>query len=380
MDDINAYRKSWLDVLEKISKPILINISEATLIENMPIECINEDRAKFAPLEAVGRLICGIAPWLELGVDETEEGKLREEYINLVQNGLINICNPKSADYLVFDEGYQPLVDVAFLAQGILRAKTQLWDSLNEKELIINAFLKTRRIVPGNNNWSLFASMVEAFLLETTGEYDEGRMMRGIDEFLNNWYCGDGFYGDGDKFHFDYYNSFVIHPMLTECLLILQKHGKCDGDIVNIQLNRLKQYASHLERLISPFGTYPIFGRSMAYRTGVFHALGLACLLDLYGDNIKPAQVRSALSSVIQNQFIDENFDENGWLKLGFKGHQIGIAEEYINTGSLYLCSTVFLPLGLSPKDSFWSEPYESWTQIKGWLGKDIKLQKSIND
>ena len=348
MDSINTYRKSWLEVLEKISKPILINIAGATLKRNMNIECMNEDRIKYAPLEAVGRLICGIAPWLELGVDETLEGKMRQKYINLIHKGLINICNPQSKDYLIFDEGYQPLVDVAFLAQGILRAKTQLWDSLNEKELIIDAFLKTRVIPPWDNNWLLFASMVEAFLLETTGECDEERLMAGVNKFINEWYCGDGFYSDGYEFHFDYYNSFVIHPMLTEILLILHKHGKYDESKLNIQLNRLKQYASYLERLISPFGTYPIFGRSMAYRTGVFHALGLSCLLGLYDDNIKPAQVRSALSLVIRNQFVDENFDKDGWLKLGFKGHQIGIAEEYINTGSLYLCSTVFLPLGLN--------------------------------
>jgi hypothetical protein len=30
------------------------------------------------------------------------------------------------------------------------------------------------------------------------------------------WYKGDGFYGDGPDFHWDYYNSFVIQPMLLE--------------------------------------------------------------------------------------------------------------------------------------------------------------------
>lgn len=380
METINVYRKLWLDILSKIANPILSNIAESKLKQNMHVECSDDERIKFAHLEAVGRLTCGIAPWLELGIDETSEGKMREEYITLIQKGLINICNPQSEDYLVFDEGTQPLVDVAFLAQGILRAKTAIWEPLNEKELVINAFLKTRSIIPYNNNLLLFASMVEAFFLETTGECNEDRLMYGVNKFMNDWYCGDGYYSDGEKYHFDYYNSFVIHPMLTEILLILKKHDMCDEKLVNIQLNRLKHYASHLERLISPEGTYPIFGRSMAYRTGVFHALGLSCLLGLYGDEVKPQQVRSALSSVIKRQFSEENFNENGWLKLGFKGHQIGIAEKYINTGSLYLCTTVFLPLGLPETDEFWVAPYENWTSIKGWTGKDIKFEKPIND
>ena len=44
---------------------------------------------------------------------------------------------------------------------------------------------------------------------------------------------------------------------------------------------------------------------------------------------------------------IKGNFDEHGWLTLGFAGHQPQIAERYISTGSLYLCSTVFTALGL---------------------------------
>ena len=117
----------------------------------------------------------------------------------------------------------------------------------------------------------------------------------------------------------------------------------------------------------------------MSYRTGVFHALGLSCLLGLYNENIKPEQVRSALTTVIKRQYSNENFDKNGWLKLGFKGHQKGIAEEYINTGSLYLCSTVFIPLGISEENRFWSAPYESWTSIKCWNGKNIKLEKPLD-
>lgn len=380
---MNVYRKSWLDCLFKIADPVLENISKGTLKKNMPIEYVKEEKIKFAYLEAVGRLVCGIAPWLELGADDTIEGKMREKYINLINEGLVNICNPQSDDYLLFDGYHQPLVDAAFLAQGILRAKTQLWDNITEdaKQLIRDAFLKTRSITPYHTNWLLFASMIEAFFLDTIGECDEDRLMYGVNKFMNEWYCGDGHYSDGEKYHFDYYNSFVIHPMLTEILLILKKHEMCDEQLVNIQLNRLKQYSAHLERLISPDGTFPIFGRSMAYRSGVFHALGLSCLLGVYDDDVKPEQVRSALSTVIRRQFSgEENFDENGWLKLGFMGHQIEIAEEYINTGSLYLCSTVFLPLGISEEDRFWSAPYESWTSIKGWYGKDIKLEKPIDD
>ena len=48
------------------------------------------------------------------------------------------------------------------------------------------------------------------------------------------------------------------------------------------------------------------------------------------------------------------------------------MGEEYISTGSLYLCSTVFLPLGLRQDKEFWSLPDEDWTSKKIWSGLDM--------
>ena len=122
----------------------------------------------------MGRLVCGIAPWLELGPDNTPEGKLREKYINLTVKGLKNAVNPGAPDYLVFGEPSQPLVDAAFLAQGLLRAPKQLWGNLDlqAKEWMITELKRSRNIKPFENNWLLFASTVEAALLEFTGECD----------------------------------------------------------------------------------------------------------------------------------------------------------------------------------------------------------------
>ena len=151
-------REIWVNTLSKIINPVLTNMANETLKKNMPVEYVKDERAKFAHLEAVGRTVCGIAPWLELGPDNSKEGKIREKYINLTTEGLVNICNPKSPDYLIFNQPHQPLVDCAHLTEGLLRAKTQLWDNINSdgQELIIDALKKTRSIQPWNNNCSDF--------------------------------------------------------------------------------------------------------------------------------------------------------------------------------------------------------------------------------
>ena len=71
-------------------------------------------------------------------------------------------------------------------------------------------------------------------------------------------------------------------------------------------------------------------------------------------------------------------FDRDGWLRIGFCGHQPGIGEAYISTGSLYLCSVGLLPLGLPPDDEFWKGTYQDWTSRKVWAGQDMKADRAI--
>jgi hypothetical protein len=67
-------------------------------------------------------------------------------------------------------------------------------------------------------------------------------------------------------------------------------------------------------------------------------------------------------------------------LRIGFYGHQPEIAETYISTGSLYLCSAAWLPLGLPETDQFWSAESRPWTAKRVWAGQDVKADHAIAD
>jgi len=96
-------------------------------------------------------------------------------------------------------------------------------------------------------------------------------------------------------------------------------------------------------------------------------------------DGLSPAQVRCALTAVIQRTLsAPGTFDKDGWLTIGVCGHQPGLGEGYISTGSLYLCTTVFLPLGLPPEDPFWDDPNEPWTAKKIWSGGDAPIDRAL--
>jgi hypothetical protein len=144
---------------------------------------------------------------------------------------------------------------------------------------------------------------------------------------------------------------------------------------------RAQRYAAIEERLIAPDGTYPPIGRSLAYRFGAFQHLAEMSLRRQLPEGISPSQVRSALTAVMTRQIgAKGTFDRNGWLTIGFAGHQPSIGESYISTGSLYLCSAAWLPLGLPASDEFWSAPAQMWTQQQAWSGLDLKPDHAISD
>ena len=191
---------------------------------------------------------------------------------------------------------------------------------------------------------------------------------------------GDATYGDGDQFHWDYYNSFVIQPMLVDIVKILNRHKLASDATYNTVEARMARYASILERSISPEGTFPPFGRSLCYRTGVFQALGQIALMHKLESTVTPAQVRCAMTAVTKRLMeAPGTFDDKGWLKIGLVGSQPSMGEAYVNTGSLYLCTTGFLPLGLPADDPFWATPDEPWTTVKMWQGVDMPADHSFN-
>jgi hypothetical protein len=378
-------RKYWLDVLIRLANPLLESLSKGGLKKSMPVECkpgMEANRRQVTYLEAFARLMTGMSPWLELGADETAEGLLRRKFILLAQKSLKNAVDPQSPDFMNFTQGGQPLVDAAFLAHAILRAPNVLWDQLDAttRQQLVAAMKNSRTITPGYNNWLLFSAMVEAFLLFAGEQYDEMRMDLAIRKHME-WYKGDGLYGDGPDFHWDYYNSFVIQPMLTDVLQQLMKRSNKYEGIYQTVVNRAKRYAAIQERLISPEGTFPAIGRSLPYRFGAFHLLTQMALQHRLPDNLKPAQVRSALSAVIKRMMEAPGvFDSKGWLSIGFCGHQPNIGETYISTGSLYLCSVGLLPLGLPASDPFWADAPMDWTSKKIWSGQDIQADHAIDN
>lgn len=383
-------RELWCDVMYRMAAPVLSNMSEGKLQENMQVELSptwdgRDKRVTY--MECFGRLMAGLAPWLSLPDDDTPEGRQRRQLRQWALKSYAQAVDPDGKDYLLWRKEGQPLVDAAFLAQSFLRAYDVLWMPLDSvtKRRYIEEFTQLRRVDPPYTNWLLFSATVECFLRKAGAPSDTYRItsaLRKVDE----WYVGDGWYSDGPHFAFDYYNSFVLHPMFVECQEVMTGGGK--SGVWNMPANgfgrsvkRMQRFGAILERLVSPEGTLPVFGRSITYRTAIFQPLALLAWKGWLPEDLPAGQVRAAMTAVIRRMFADNrNFNEAGFLVLGFNGNQPGVSDWYTNNGSLYLASLAFLPLGLPADHPFWTEAPLPWTSKKAWEGEDFPKDHAFGE
>lgn len=378
-------RQYWLSVLERLSLPILQAFADRRFKATFPVETLPghaEHRGQVTHLEALARLLTGIAPWLESTPTDAAEAALHSKLRKLAHAALESGTDPQSPDRLNFTVDSQPLVDAAFLAHAIVRAPQALYASLPSevRKRLIADLLITRKIKPFFNNWLLFSAMVEACLATVDEPWDAMRVDFAIRQH-EQWYKGDGAYGDGPLFHWDYYNSFVIQPMLTDVLDCASARNDSWKELLQRMHHRSARYALVLERMVAPDGSFPAIGRSICYRGGAFHHLAHVALAKRLPERLAPAQARCALTAVIKRTMeAPGTFDDAGFLRLGLAGHQVDLAEAYISTGSLYLCSTALLPLGLPATDPFWSAPAMPFTAQRVWAGQHALRDGAIGD
>ena len=295
-------RARWVGTLRHVADPVLNNLAAGTLKLRMPVEqAAGADRRSVTHLEALGRLMAGLGPWLELGGDATAEGRLRTSYADLARRAVDQGVDPASPDFMNFTRDRQPLVDAAFLAQGLLRARHHVLEKLDSRTVthLVAALESTRAITPGFNNWLLFSAMVEAGLAALGARVDSLRVDYALRQH-DQWYKGDGAYGDGPAFHWDYYNSFVIHPMLLDVLDVFRDKAPAWKELGVRVEERARRYAAVQERLVAADGSFPPIGRSLAYRCGAFQLLAQMALRRALPEGVSASQVRGALTAVIR--------------------------------------------------------------------------------
>ncbi|GAA4200558.1 DUF2264 domain-containing protein [Pedobacter jeongneungensis] len=377
-------RQFWLQQMDKMVRPVLYNLAKDSLRIAMPqvtsIHIDNKDhRIKVQYVEVLGRVLSGIAPWLQLEDGDAKEIALRKQYREWVIQGLKNSLDSNARDFMNYDIGGQQLVDASYVALAIIRAPW-IWEHLDAKNqaLMVKSIITTRKFKPVFSNWLLFSAMNEAFLAKFGYSWDPMRVDYALQQ-MEQWYVGDGMYKDGSTYAFDYYNSYVIHPYLAKIAEIIGSKVKDYNGMFEKIRRRNERYAVIQERLINTDGTYPATGRSIVYRGGAFHHLADMAYRKALPKQLSPEQVRCALTAVIRKTLESPTTYKNGWLTIGLYGSQPDLGDFYNNQGSPYICTNIFLPLGLPASDPFWTNPPAKWSAQRIWAGEDFPNDHSAD-
>ena len=190
-------------------------------------------------------------------------------------------------------------------------------------------------------------------------------------------------YGDGKFFHMDYYNSYVIHPMLLDVLTVMERHGLADSCTLATERRRHTRYAAILERMVAPDGSYPVLGRSItACRFGVFHALGQSALLHSLPDEVSPPQVRCAMTAVLRRQLeCPDNFGQRGMAARGLRRRTAGRYGRTLRQyGEPVPLPDVFPAAGTSGFRSVLERAPVPWTNLKAWSGEPLPGDHALKD
>ncbi|MEZ0611660.1 DUF2264 domain-containing protein [Fibrella sp. WM1] len=370
-------RQYWLYELDRMVRPVLQSLAHDSLRLVMPRVVSKrvdnrEQRLQVQYVEVLGRVLSGIAPWLQAEGGSPDEVALRNQYRQWAVKGLSNALDSTARDYMRFNLAGQSLVDASFLALAFVRAPW-LWEHLTptDRDRLVRAIRSTRTFKPGFSNWLLFSAMNEAFFCRFGYDWDPMRVDYALQQ-LEQWYVGDGMYTDGPRYAFDYYNSYVIHPYLAAVTSIIGTKTNAYAAMTDKIRRRNERYAIIQERLINADGSFPATGRSIVYRGAAFHHLADMAWRKALPASLKPAQVRGALTAVLRKTLESPTTYQNGWLTIGLYGAQPDIADVYNNQGSLYLATSLFLPLGLPATDPFWTDPPHLWSAQAIWSGSDF--------
>ncbi|MFF3060117.1 DUF2264 domain-containing protein [Streptomyces sp. NPDC057909] len=239
----------------------------------------------------------------------------------------------------------QPMVESASVAIGLRLTRPWLWDRLDPgvqdraEEWLRGALRHT----PAPNNWYLFPYSVAAFL-ESVGRADAetARAKERALGLLEGWYCGQGWYSDGDHRAFDHYNGWALH-----LYPVLDAHLSGDPELSAHYGSRLREHLDSFSLLFGGDGAPIHFGRSLTYRFAAGSAVALGAVTG--HTPLSPGASRRVISGSLR-YFLDRGATgTDGLLSLGWHGPHEATLQHYSGPASPYWASKAFVSL-LAPE------------------------------
>ena len=377
-------RQYWVRTMRKVAEPVLANLAAGTLKRNMPVECVTGDvaeRRKYTHLEAIGRLLAGIAPWLEAPLDAWSRARPATA---LCGSGAPGDPHRRGSAFARLPQLPRRVRSRWWIAASWRRRycarPNELWKKLDSgtQKNVAAALLSSRVITPGQNNWLLFAATVEAALALMGERWDAMRIdyaMRAAPAVVRR------------RRRVRRRSALPLgllqqlrHPADAAGRAAQYRVARQDWEtLLPDILARARRYAAIQERLISPEGTFPVIGRSITYRTGAFQLLAQMALLGELPAPLTGARVRAALTAVMRRlleapgTFDDRRLADDRTVRASAASGR----DLHFDRQPVSLRGRVSAP-GLRRPTRSGRAPAEDWTSRRIWRGEDAPADHAI--
>lgn len=293
-------------------------------------------------IESAARIYPLLASYLRANI--SNGGHSRYQQIkNALHQGFLNATNINSKGYWGELSDYrQTICETADLSLSLWLTKEIIWQnySAQEKQQIIQWLKQINHVQTVDNNWHLFVLLTQLVIKNLSGEdYICYERYQRITEF----YVGEGWFRDGAKGNFDYYNSWGFHYGL---FWLDQIDPTFDRTFIH---QAATQFSTKFKLLFTPKG-FAFFGRSIMYR--------LAAPCALISQMIQQQQANGEVKRIVATLlrfFILHGSIQHGTLTQGLFTQDRRLVDSYSGSGSaLWSLRSIILLLYGAEAINFW--------------------------
>ncbi len=291
-----------------------------------------QQTVKVDAMEGVSRILPTLASWLHSADNgQTTIKTLNKEIIDiphLIRCAFLAGTSPQHKGYWGDLEDYdQRICESADLALTLWLSKEWVWDRLSaaEQQQIIRWFKQVNSCKTVDNNWHLFPLTVQLVIKSLTGEdtIEQDRYLR-----IKEFYVGDGWFRDGAKGNYDYYNAWGFYYSLY---WLIQIDPTFDRQFIT---EAFTLFTAKYRYFFTPEGL-PFFGRSACYRLAA--SAPLIAAVDLNCHSVSCGEAKRAFETTLRY------FISNGAMRYGAP------------TQGLFADDTRLIDSYSGPASSFWS-------------------------
>lgn len=306
-----------------------------------------------AAMEGATRMLPALGAWLACACnpDRVRVNGRELDVVAIARTIVLNGTDPQSPDYWHPSRGGwdQREVEATWVAEFLVRSRARVWDRLTQaqRDQIMIWLAPAERPLAGN--WLAFQIGRNGARGELGYSVPEQALREQLDR-LEGEYVGDGFYRDGHRHRFDWYNAFVIHAQLSFWRSLAHERERERSDRLAA---RTRAFLEHLPYLFDARGRIAPIGRSLAYRSGVLAGLHASVLA---GDEFLPPGLARRISAGNLRFHVEAGmFGEGEVLTRGYHGEQPSVVDHYLRPGSQYFVTHALSVLALPPEHSFWT-------------------------